>query len=301
MMNEEVSDVNVSILIPVYNEEKNIKQLLLKLLNQKEVCIKEIIVISSGSTDKTNEIVKELASRYRNVILITEDVRRGKAHAINLGLNQATAEVILLISGDTLPANEYFVYNMVKPFVIDPKIGVIGCCILPTNKDKGIINMIIHIIWKLHNKLNELKAYKFGECIAFRRSLIKKIPEYIIADEAYIQYKVLNKGYKGYYARRAVLRNKGPEILLELLNQRSRVYIGHIQLKKLFGFKVPSFLNLRLIKAVLKLLIENIRLLMYLPFAIFIELLARIQGIINFNVRNKVPYIWRRVSSSKAL
>ena len=60
--------MDVSVGIMAFNEEKNMGRLLKALLSQelKKVRIEEIIVVSDGSTDKTNEIVKELIEYINN-------------------------------------------------------------------------------------------------------------------------------------------------------------------------------------------------------------------------------------------
>ena len=66
----------VSIGIMAYNEEKNISHLLDSILNQKlnSRLIKEIIVISSGSADQTNKIVKQYANKNKNNQAVREKV-----------------------------------------------------------------------------------------------------------------------------------------------------------------------------------------------------------------------------------
>ena len=82
----------VSIGIFVYNEEKNIRNILNALLNQNlmRISISEIVVVSSGSTDQTDEIVKDLSKRNKKIKLIVQKKREGKASAINLFLRKVS-------------------------------------------------------------------------------------------------------------------------------------------------------------------------------------------------------------------
>jgi len=77
--------MDISIGIMAFNEEKNIGRLLKVLLSQelKKVKIEEIIVVSDGSTDKTDEIVRKFMKENKIVKLITRNKRMGKALAIN--------------------------------------------------------------------------------------------------------------------------------------------------------------------------------------------------------------------------
>ena len=88
--------------IPAYNEENNIKTLLTFLTSQKHIKneLNSIIVVSSGSTDRTNEIVQEIAKKRPNVKLITEKERRGQVSAYNLLLQNSFADVIVIMDAD---------------------------------------------------------------------------------------------------------------------------------------------------------------------------------------------------------
>jgi biofilm PGA synthesis N-glycosyltransferase PgaC len=87
--------MKITIGIPAYNEEKNIGTLLTALLmqEQKRTKISEIIVVSSGSTDRTDEIVKEYSNIDDRTILIRQPQRRGKASAINEILKASTNDI----------------------------------------------------------------------------------------------------------------------------------------------------------------------------------------------------------------
>jgi glycosyltransferase involved in cell wall biosynthesis len=66
--------ISVSIGIPAYNEEKNIGRLLTAILNQKtyNVEIDQIVVVSSGSTDKTDTIVEDFTRKDSRIVLIRQ-------------------------------------------------------------------------------------------------------------------------------------------------------------------------------------------------------------------------------------
>ena len=73
----------VSIIIPVFNEEKNIGKLLERIIQinaNSNKFSKEIIVINDGSTDKSKEIIQ----KFQKVILINQE-NFGKGKAVHLG------------------------------------------------------------------------------------------------------------------------------------------------------------------------------------------------------------------------
>src|SRR5438105_14246817 len=94
----------ISICIPAYNEQGNIENTLNALLKQqtKNIMINKIVVVSSGSTDNTDNIVGEYEKNYSNIMLITQPQRKGKAEAINAFLQTCADEVIIIESADTV-------------------------------------------------------------------------------------------------------------------------------------------------------------------------------------------------------
>lgn len=92
----------ISIVIPAYNEEKNIPILYQKL---KEILEKigqsyEIIVIDDGSTDSTYQILKDLASKDPTLKVIRFKRNYGQTAAIYAGFQHAQGDVIITLDAD---------------------------------------------------------------------------------------------------------------------------------------------------------------------------------------------------------
>ena len=87
----------ISIIIPVYNEEKTIKIILDKVLKQNELN-KEIIVINDFSTDNTKSLIED---EFLNKIkLINNDRNYGKGFSVKRGIEAASGDIILIQDGD---------------------------------------------------------------------------------------------------------------------------------------------------------------------------------------------------------
>ena len=88
----------LSIVIPCYNEEKNIKSTLNKILKycKKNVIHYEIIVINDGSTDDTINIV----NKFPTVITINFAFNHGKGAAVNAGFNYSKYGLVLFTDAD---------------------------------------------------------------------------------------------------------------------------------------------------------------------------------------------------------
>ena len=92
--------MKVSILIPCYNEQSTIREIINKINSQSNVDIdKEIIVIDDFSNDKTREILeKDLKNNIHKVIF--NERNYGKGYSIKKGIESATGDCILIQDAD---------------------------------------------------------------------------------------------------------------------------------------------------------------------------------------------------------
>ena len=93
----------LSIIVPVYNDEKNIEKCLNSLLSQtKEV---DIIIVDDGSTDNTSSIINNVTSGHNNVFYYQKE-NKGIASARNFGVDKVKTEYFgFLDSDDTCKSN----------------------------------------------------------------------------------------------------------------------------------------------------------------------------------------------------
>lgn len=94
--------MDLSIIIPAYNEEDRIKNTLLAIHDYLHECKlhAEIIVVDDGSTDKTAEIVRAKQAKIKNIYLLQYKPNRGKGYAIRKGIEAARGEYILFTDAD---------------------------------------------------------------------------------------------------------------------------------------------------------------------------------------------------------
>lgn len=77
--------MKISCLIPAYNEEKNIEEVVGRAA--KTGVFSEIIVVDDGSKDRTSEIVKKISRRNAKIKLISHEKNRGKGEALKTGFD----------------------------------------------------------------------------------------------------------------------------------------------------------------------------------------------------------------------
>lgn len=290
--------LSASIGVCVYNEENNIRSILNSLISPKIYNrINEIIIISSACTDKTDEIIEnEFLQNNSKIILLKQEMREGKASAINLLLNHTSSDIVVLESGDTIP-NEDTIDNLIKPFE-NPKIGMTGGHPIPVNDSGTFMGFTVHLLWELHHKL-ALKKPKLGELVAFRRSLVDQIPHDTAVDEAFIEALITKRGFELQYVPDAIVYNKGPENITDFLKQRRRIFAGHIHLKKTEGYNASSMDKLTICKIVFENLELNPKDISWVLGAIFFELYGRLLGTYDLYIMKNNPFIWDVAGTTK--
>ncbi|MCL5054718.1 MAG: glycosyltransferase family 2 protein [Firmicutes bacterium] len=88
--------MKISIVIPVYNEEKTVQEMIAKV---RQIPFgKEIIVVDDGSTDKTAEILHSL--QEGSLVLLRHEQNKGKGAALRTGFSRASGEIIIIQDAD---------------------------------------------------------------------------------------------------------------------------------------------------------------------------------------------------------
>ncbi|TLN03920.1 glycosyltransferase family 2 protein, partial [bacterium] len=104
----------LSIVIPAYNEEKGIIEIMERVLtireSLKEVGVDEmeLLVVNDGSRDRTAEVAGEVASKYDGVRIISHPRNRGYGAALKTGFAQAKGELVGFLDADGTYPPEYF-------------------------------------------------------------------------------------------------------------------------------------------------------------------------------------------------
>ena len=214
----------ISVIIPVKNEALKIRACIDGILSQT-VPVSEIIVIDSGSTDGTVEILKSYP--LINLIEIPgSEFNHGATR--NLGVQKATGEYVLLTVGDARPYNECWIEELLKGFVDDQVAGVCGQQVVPHEKDKNPVE------WFRPVSEPKLTRYQFETAAKFellspwekknicswddvtamyRRNILLEIP-----------FRKTSYSEDAIWARDAIVKD-----FAIVYNQKARVYHYHLE------------------------------------------------------------------------
>ncbi len=142
--------MKLSIIIPAYNEERTIFELLRRILSVNFAQLKiekEIIVVNDNSEDRTYEIV---CKNFPEIILINNDGRKGKGSALRKGIGFSSGDIIIFQDAD-LEYNPQEYIKLIDPIIQGRATVVYGSRYLPTSCLKGM-----YIINHIGNRLGTL-------------------------------------------------------------------------------------------------------------------------------------------------
>lgn len=191
--------MKLSIIIPVYNEEKFIQDIIERVKNSNTGKIKkEIIIVDDCSSDNTRKILKKKINKKVDKIIYHEH-NQGKGAALRTGIKEATGDVVIIQDADfEYDPNDYL--KVVTP-IFENKAEVVYGSRFLNKKFKGykkniIANKFLTFLSNLfsHQKITDMETfYK-----AFKREIIQSITieENRFGFEPEITAKIANKKIK---------------------------------------------------------------------------------------------------------
>lgn len=168
--------MKISIIIPCFNEEKTIKKIIDRIVEQKYL-EKEIIVIDDYSQDNTREILEnDLITKIDSLILNSANF--GKGYSIRQGIEKATGELILIQDAD-LEYDPSDYNKLIEPFLNGSADVVYGSRFLGTKQRRVLYfwhtigNKILTLLSNMFSNLN-LTDMEVGYKV-FKSDVIKAI------------------------------------------------------------------------------------------------------------------------------
>jgi cellulose synthase/poly-beta-1,6-N-acetylglucosamine synthase-like glycosyltransferase len=241
---------NVSVILAVRNGEK---QLAHKLRNLEEMDyprnLLQIVAISDGSTDGTNEILKRWAGPGREAVLLRD--HHGKSNALNHGIDRARGEIVGFVDvAQTMAPDALRI--LVEQFA-DPTVGCIsGELVTPAKRGAG---HGVGVYWRLETQIRQWESRTgsmvgaTGAFYAVRRNALARIPDGTILDDMYIPLRVARDGLRVVFEPGAQIIETRTFGARDEFRRRVRTLTGNYQLLKIAPWVVtrPSDVRFRFI------------------------------------------------------
>lgn len=196
----------LSIIIPVYNGEKTIKQCIESIIKNTNSDKIEIIIINDGSNDNTSIILKEFSDIDKRIIVYNNS-NHGVSYSRNYGLENASGKYIMFVDADDYLSEDWF-------DIIEKDINKNLDIIYYSNQDIDYNmkkEMIIEEIMELNGKHNyfpcpfskilkkeKIANLKFtediinGEDMLFNLEMILKAEKYAVFNKSFYNYRIYN-------------------------------------------------------------------------------------------------------------
>lgn len=164
--------IKATIFIPTYNGEKYLRSILRMIFKQKVDFAYEVLIIDSGSTDNTLDIIESFSTKHANLTLHkipNSEFGHGKTR--QLAAEMAKGDFIVYLSHDAVPAHELWLYEMLKPFELSEAIVAVMGKQVPRQNCPPIIKYDINAVFDSFGP-------DFGTSIFYKDTFIKDRPTY---------------------------------------------------------------------------------------------------------------------------
>jgi rhamnosyltransferase len=195
------SDPSVSIVIRCKNEERFIGATLEKIFAQDIPVPFEVIVLDSGSTDRTLNIVQQFPAKL--FFISPEDFTYG--YALNYGIERAQGSIICLLSAHCMPADDRWLYELISPIMKDSADATYGRQ-LPIRGINPFEEVSLSKHFPEEGKTSGRVPFSNANC-AFLKAmwLAVKFDEQLPSWEDYLWYHLLQEEYIFVYTAKAAV------------------------------------------------------------------------------------------------
>jgi cellulose synthase/poly-beta-1,6-N-acetylglucosamine synthase-like glycosyltransferase len=225
----------VSVILAVHNGSALLLQKIEQLLSLDYPPGRiEFIVVSDGSTDGTNRILR--GNRLVRSIICPE--RRGKAAALNVGMQSATGEILLFL--DIRPRLESASLQLLMSNFADPNVGcVAGEVVLIDDGHDQVTKAVGSLYWRYEQWIRNCESKVdspvgvYGGFYAVRRELVCTLPEDTVLDDMLQPLSIIRQGYRSVFDARAVVYDVWPRSFKDEFSRKVRTLAGNFQLLQL--------------------------------------------------------------------
>lgn len=230
----------------------------------------EIIVVSDGSTDGTNDILKRLQSAVRSVVLPEAE---GKATALNHGISIARGEIVVFV--DVRQRIEPDALKFLGGNFADASIGCVSGELVLTDSASGNASAV-GLYWRMEKLVRKLESETgsvmgaTGALYAVRRSLLTSLPAGTLCDDMYIPFEVIRQNHRVVFEPRAIALDAIFADWRREFRRKVRTLAGNYQLLRLSPWLLTAANPLRFE------LFSHKLLRLFVPFALLLALVSSV-------------------------
>jgi len=232
----------ITLLISAYNEAEVIRE---KIENSLQLRypekLSEIIVVSDCSSDATDEITREYASR--GVRLIRQPERLGKSAALNLAVPLARGAVIVFSDANAIYQAD--VFEKFSRHFVDPRIGyVVGNARYLENKGDSQSSQSESLYWKLETWLKRTES-RFESVVGGDGAIYAIRPELFTVllptdiNDFLNPLQIVNKGYRGLFDPEVICYEETADTFSQEFRRKVRIVSRALNAIR----RVPGILN----------------------------------------------------------
>lgn len=191
---------SISVVLVVHNEIAVLDRKVKNLLGLRYPSDRfEIIVVSDGSTDGTNQLLLKY-SEHPNLRVICKQKQEGKAAGLNDALEVASGQVVIFT--DARQYIEPEAIPILLENLADPTVGAVSGALILGNPESGEAGQGVGLYWRIEKRVRELESTcsstigATGAFYAVRRELIVRLSTDLVLDDVYVPMHVLRQGYR---------------------------------------------------------------------------------------------------------
>ena len=228
----------ITVLVAAYNEENGIHDTLTSLGRQDYPAPMLIIVLNDGSSDKTASIARACQREIDELRILNFDQNHGKSYVLNVGLKNATTDIVLTVDGDCyLKSNA--VRNLVERYLSDPSntAAVAGEILIRNSRQNWITKAQEWDYFLGIASIKRIQSLFQGTLVAqgafslYDRKVIESLGGWsnTVGEDIVLTWKILDAGYRVGHAEDACVFTRCPDTLKGFVRQRQRWSRGLIE------------------------------------------------------------------------
>jgi poly-beta-1,6-N-acetyl-D-glucosamine synthase len=224
----------VSVVMVVRNEEQVLEgklQNLLELDYPPDSC--QVVVVSDGSTDRTEAILRKFSHELRLHVVLNQ-FSQGKACGLNDAM--AIAQGAVIVFTDARQKIEPRAIRLLVENLADPEVGCVSGELMLGDPDSGEARDGMGLYWRIEKALRELEAASgsvvgaTGALYAVKRPLVSDLPKGTILDDVYLPMQVVREGKRAVFDPRARAWDGADMGAVREFNRKVRTLSGNYQL-----------------------------------------------------------------------